>query len=160
MSAIAKEAKTGMGTIYNYYPTKEHLINDIYIDIKQKEESLFDHFSNEVPIKTQFEKHYTTTVMFFIDNPLYFSFMDQLHASPIITEESRQTGRKAVDCVRELLEVGKNDRIIKNISTKELMQFTGGAVFSFVRWYLADNTEGKQLSLTNQMKMLWDAIKE
>ena len=34
MSAIAKEANTGMGTIYNYFPTKEDLINSTYIYIK------------------------------------------------------------------------------------------------------------------------------
>jgi TetR/AcrR family transcriptional regulator, repressor of fatR-cypB operon len=33
MSAIAREANTGMGTIYNYYATKEELINAIYIFI-------------------------------------------------------------------------------------------------------------------------------
>ncbi|WP_316927874.1 TetR/AcrR family transcriptional regulator [Croceivirga radicis] len=36
MSAIGKAAKTGMGTIYNYFPNKEALINEIYTDIKKK----------------------------------------------------------------------------------------------------------------------------
>jgi len=35
MSAIAKAANTGMGTIYNYFTTKEELINSIYLYIKR-----------------------------------------------------------------------------------------------------------------------------
>ena len=55
MSAIAKEANTGMGTIYNYFPTKEDLINSTYIYIKQDElKSVAVPHVNE-PIKKQFE---------------------------------------------------------------------------------------------------------
>ena len=32
MSAIAKSAGTGMGTIYNYFPNKELLINEISLE--------------------------------------------------------------------------------------------------------------------------------
>ena len=37
MSAIAKEAGTGMGTIYNYFPNKEVLINSLYVSVKEAE---------------------------------------------------------------------------------------------------------------------------
>lgn len=160
MSAIAKDAGTGMGTIYNYYATKEILINEIYKEIKIKEESLFENFSNDLPIKTQFETYYRISLLFFLENPLYFQFMEQLHASPIITNESRKVGQKAIDCVLQLVESGKKDRIIKNIKTDELMQFVGGSIFSCIRWYLSETNENKQISLNNQLQMVWDAIKE
>lgn len=52
MSTIAKTAGTGMGTIYNCFPNKEILINEIYLSIKEKEKLVFIGFESEKPIKT------------------------------------------------------------------------------------------------------------
>ncbi len=159
MSAIAKEAGTGMGTIYNYFPKKEHLINEIYTEIKKKEASLLLDFSEDVPLKTQFETYYRSTVLFFLETPLYLKFMDQLHASPIITAESKAVGQNAVECILQLIEVGKKNRVIKPIRTNELMQFIGGSVLSYTRWHLAE-TASAPSSLDRQLQLVWDAIKE
>lgn len=159
MSAIAKAAGTGMGTIYNYFPNKELLINEIYIDIKLKEKSVFLDFNPVKPIKTQFENYLTSIIDFFIANPAYFKFMEQLQASPIITLESREEGSKSVAPVYQLLEQGQQARLIKNIEIDELLMFIGGSILAYLRWYF-NQTKPKTSSLKNQTKMLWDAIKE
>ena len=160
MSAIAKAANTGMGTIYNYFANKEALINAIYVDIKQQEEIVLSAFLSDQPIKTQFEKYYTSVVGFFLKNPLFFKFMEQLQASPIITNESREVGYKAVEPVMHLLEKGKEERIVKEIDTNELLLFIGGAMLSYLRWYFNQAQGEKNISLQNQLVMVWDAIKE
>lgn len=159
MSAIAKAAGTGMGTIYNYFPNKEVLINEIYVSIKEKEKSAYLDFKADKPIRTQFEDYFTSIIDFFIDNPTYFEFMEQLQASPIITRESREEAAKSVDTVRQLLIKGKEERIIKDIETDELFLFIGGAVLSYLRYYF-NQRETKKVSLKNQKQMVWDAIKE
>ncbi|GHC54210.1 TetR/AcrR family transcriptional regulator [Ulvibacter litoralis] len=159
MSAIAKAAGTGMGTIYNYFPNKEALINDIYVSIKEQEKSVFLDFDSDAAIKPQFENYFTSIIEFFIANPTYFKFMEQLQASPIITNESRDLGQQSVVPVFQLIEKGKKDQIIKNIEIDELLMFTGGAILSYLRWYF-NNLEAGKASLTNQINMVWDALKE
>lgn len=159
MSAIGKAAETGMGTIYNYFLNKDAIINEIYIDIKKQEKLLFENFESDKPIKTQFENYFTIVVTFFINNPNYFQFMEQLQASPIITENSKEQGRKSITPVFELLMLGKQQRIIKNIDIQEILMFIGGAILSYLRWYF-NQTEKNQASLKNQVSMVWDAIKE
>ncbi|QCX38976.1 TetR/AcrR family transcriptional regulator [Aureibaculum algae] len=159
MSAIAKAAGTGMGTIYNYFPNKEELINEIYINIKEKEKAVFLDFNLEKPLKTQFENYLTSIIDFFINNPEYFKFMEQLQASPIITKESRSKGEKSVAPVFQLLVKGKQERIIKNIELDEILMFIGGAILSYLRWYF-NQSQARPTSLTNQIQMVWDAIKE
>ena len=73
-------------------------------DIKKQEEACFASFSDNKPLKTQFENYYNAICQFFMNNPLYFRFMEQLSASPIITEESRQFGLQAVDALQILIE--------------------------------------------------------
>lgn len=159
MSAIAKEAQTGMGTIYNYFPTKETLINFIYTEIKQEEEKLFLAFNTQDSIKKQFFNYYTIGVNFFIDNPLYFKFMQHLNASPIITEESRMVGEKAIKNVCVLLEKGKQDDVIKDIETNVLLQFIGGTVLSYLQGNNRFQNHTSE-SIDNQLQLVWDAIKK
>ena len=33
---ISKEAGVATGTLFNYFPTKEHLINDLYFEVKEE----------------------------------------------------------------------------------------------------------------------------
>jgi len=159
MSAIAKNAGTGMGTIYNYFSNKDILINALYVSIKEQENSAFPDFDINRPIKTQFESYYKAIVLFFVENATYFQFMEQIRASPIITEESRNKGLEVVLPVYDLLNKGKEERIIKNIDTNELIQFIGGSVVSYLRWYHADG-ETNSKALQNQVGMVWDGIKE
>lgn len=85
--------------------------------------------------------------------------MEQLQASPIITDESRAVGEKSVAPVLNLLVKGKEERIIKNIEIDEMLIFIGGAILSYLRWYF-NQPEVKPVSLENQIRMVWDAIKE
>ena len=146
-------------TIYNYFPNKEVLINALYKKIKTEEKTIFTAFDSQKSLRQQYEEYYIGAVQFYIDNPLYFNFMEQLQASPMITEESKEVGYKAITFVLELIENGKKERILKNIETKELTQFIGGTIISYLRLHFQENKKNKP-SLTNQLKMVWDAIKE
>lgn len=84
--------------------------------------------------------------------------MEQLQASPIITDDSKKSGLTAVKSVYDLIEKGKLDGIIKDIDTTELIQFVGGAVFSFLRNNSTKVTITENLT-NNHIKMAWDGIK-
>ncbi len=159
MSEIAKAAGTGMGTIYNYFPNKDVLINEIYIGIKEQEETLFLEVNTSQPIKTQFENYLTVIIEFFINNPTYFNFLQQLDASPIITKENKEKGRKSVEIVAILLESGQEDRIIKNIDLSEILVFIGGGISSYLKRNLNESVNNRS-SLAQHIKMVWDGIKE
>ena len=159
VSAIAKAAGTGMGTIYNYFESKEVLINVIYTEIKAEEQQLLAQFDEQVPIKIQFERYYNSVIDFFIENPLYFQFMEQLHASPIITEESRAAGYQTITPMIHMLEKGQQERIIKSIAVDEILQYLGGTVFSYLRHYHQKPAIDKQSTLNNLLQMVWDGVK-
>ena len=159
MSQVAKAANTGMGTIYNYFPNKEVLINEIYATIKEQEENLFLEVRTDGPIKTRFESYMTRLIVFFMEHPSYFKFLQQLDASPIITEENKTNAKKPVEIVASLLKSGQEDRIIKSIETEQILVFIGGAISSYLKRNL-NTTKKKQTSLTDHINMVWDGIKE
>ncbi|MFK8104103.1 MAG: TetR/AcrR family transcriptional regulator [Saprospiraceae bacterium] len=157
MSAIAKEAGTGMGTIYNYFPNKEVLINALYVKIKEEEKHIFTNFDPTKPLKPQFAAYYHSAIQFFVDHPAYFQFMEQVQASPMITDASRAVGYEAIDTVLVLIEKGKADQVIKRIATQELLLFIGGTIVAYLRLHFRENAKSTT-ALNNQLKMVWDAI--
>lgn len=160
MSAIAKEANTGMGTIYNYFPTKEDLINAIYIYIKQDElKSVVGPYIQE-PIKKQFEHFYKAMITYMIANPTHFWFMEQFNSSPIIKEETRAEGIKVFAGHTAVITQGQAQGIIKPIELEELLQFLHGGIKGFIRWILLSGRPLTAELLDNQLRISWDAIKE
>lgn len=159
MSAIARAAGTGMGTIYNYFPTKEDLINEIYLYIKQDElKSVAVPMAHE-PLKKQFEHFYRTMIVYMISHPTHFWYMEQFNASPIIKVETRREGLHVFASHMAVIREGQEQGIIKPIDLEELLQFLHGGIKGFIRWVLVS---GKPLTpelLENQLRISWDAVK-
>ncbi len=160
MSAIAKAAGTGMGTIYNYFPTKESLINAIYLDIKEKEEALLSASNKKQTVKSLFTHYYTIVSNFYLEYPNYFIFIEQLKSSPMITLENKQRGYQAIQPVIDTLKRGQSEGVIKKISIDELLQFIAGSMLSHLAWIINNNKAKEDVKLSNQLRLIWDAIKK
>lgn len=161
MSAIAKVANTGMGTIYNYFATKEELINAIYLYIKRSQIHLVAKaLDADSSLKARFFRFYTAFINFYFKFPESFAFMDQFHSSPIITETTREAGQQDFLPVISLIQQGQNEGIIKKMELDALQHFLAGTLTTYVRWMQASGKENDQVLLDQQMRLVWDAIKE
>lgn len=160
MSAIAKAAGSGMGTIYNYFATKEELINAIYLHIKTSEitQTLKSLDSNS-SLKTRFLGFYISFINFYLKHPAGFAFMDQMQNSPIITEETKAQGMNAFAPVFELITQGQNEGIIKPVAMESIIYFLAGTINTFVRWILKADKNTQQQKIADQLTMVWDAVK-
>jgi AcrR family transcriptional regulator len=161
MSAIAKAANTGMGTIYNYFPTKEALINAIYLHVKGTEINLLGTALDETKsLKIRLFHFYTAFVEFYLKYPLSFAFMDQFQSSPIISEETKKEGKANFLPLFNLLKQGQKDGLIKEMELESLLQFLAGTITTFVRWVQDQPKSHREALLKQQWRMVWDAIKE
>ena len=158
MSAISKAANAGMGTIYNYFATKEDLINAIYLFIKKSEiEAIGMSVNPDDSLKVRFLGYYTSFIRFYLKYPEGFAFMDQMQNSPIIQPEIKVEGKAAFQPVFELIRQGKTEGILKDIDEESMLYFLAGTITSYVRKAINDRTDS---NLDQQLRMVWDAIKE
>ncbi|MES3016379.1 MAG: TetR/AcrR family transcriptional regulator [Bacteroidota bacterium] len=161
MSAIAKAANTGMGTIYNYFATKEELINAIYLYIKRSEIHLVAQaLEADISLKARFFSFYTSFINFYFKYPESFAFMDQFHSSPIITQATRDAGQADFMPVISLVEQGQKDGIIKSMELDPLLHFLAGTITTYVRWVKSSGGNNNQALMDQQLRLVWDAIKE
>jgi TetR/AcrR family transcriptional regulator, repressor of fatR-cypB operon len=161
MSAIAKAAGTGMGTIYNYFATKEELINAIYLHVKGSEiELILNSIDPNTSLKAKFLSYYTAFVNFYLKYPESFDFIDQMHNSPVIQPLTKEQGKAAFLPVIQLIQQGQDEGIIKKMELEALLHFLAGTITSYVRWMLSTNLKDQITNLDQQVRMVWDAIKE
>ncbi|WP_221393574.1 TetR/AcrR family transcriptional regulator [Dyadobacter sp. NIV53] len=159
MSAIAKEAGTGMGTIYNYFATKEELINEIYLFIKQQQLHHASLANQQDSVKLHFLQFSETFITFLLANPSYFYFIDQIKNSPILTSETRSQGSQVYQPFLEILSKGQQQGIIKNIDIEEIMHFLEGGLMGFMRWAISKGKSADKSIVVNHIQLAWDAVK-
>ena len=161
MSAIARAAGTGMGTIYNYFATKEDLINAIYLYVKQSEIALvMKSMDPGSSLKAQFMSFYTAFIHFYLKYPESFAFIDQMQNSPVIQAGTKEAGRAAFLPVVELIQRGQKDGIIKQMELEAILFFLAGTVTTYVRWSIGASKQHQKKQLELHLRMVWDAIKE
>ncbi|RQO30820.1 TetR family transcriptional regulator [Taibaiella sp. KBW10] len=160
MSAIAKAAGTGMGTIYNYFATKEELINAIYLYIKHSEIELVNKsLDHTASLKSRFFHYYTAFINFYLKYPESFAFMDQFQSSPVITACTKDAGKQGFVSVIALIQQGQEEGIIKQMELEALLIFLGGTVTTYVRWVIGIDVHKREPQQEQQMRLVWDAIK-
>ena len=91
MKWIAKEAKCGIGTMYNYFPSKDELISELYLEIKT---NLFNSIRKvldaNAPVKQQFVDTWLKAIDFAHSNPLEYRFLEIFSHSPKISKQATE----------------------------------------------------------------------
>ena len=156
MKWIAEEAECGIGTMYNYFKSKEELINVLYLETKTKLFSyiLAAHDAN-ASVKQQFVSAWLRSIDYSISNPLDARFLQIFSHSPKISEEITEKVGKLIYPLMEIYEKGIREGIIKNQNTLQLIIFTNGAITSSVNFNPDINDQCKK----DLVLMAWDAIK-
>src|SRR5262245_48125757 len=78
MDMIAKEAQVGMGTIYNYFPSKEVLVNELYRRLQcESAGASMQGYSESAPLREQFVRLLRNKFHFYLDNPETFQVLQQ-----------------------------------------------------------------------------------
>lgn len=159
MSLIAKEANTGMGTIYSYFPSKEDLINECYSYLRQKQQMSIRLLSNDAGVKHLIQSYCRNAIAYMMDNPTEYLFLKQFYFSPLLREDVRQKDQTFFTPIIRVVEQGQKEGYIKNIPSVELFYFALGGVRSFISYALLTNIHVSNEMIERQVALVWDTLK-
>lgn len=162
MSAIAKEANVGMGTIYNYFPTKENLIQALFLYLKEKQAQY---------VLLEIEKHRDSSVKMklmlvwnrIIDYYVHYTeeaiLLEQLTFLPNLDEAIQAQGREYFGEVFKIFAQGQQEEIVKKGSLQQLAYFAKGGLANNIKYFIANSIE-----ITPEIRQLilqcaWDAVR-
>jgi TetR/AcrR family transcriptional regulator, repressor of fatR-cypB operon len=160
MDMIAREARVGMGTIYNYFPGKEALVNELYRGLKQKVVAMvLTGYSPDAPIREQFFTMWRNMFNFYLRQPDVFQFLEQYSMSPIITPESKEFGWKLWETPIQVIEQGRRQQIVKDLPIDMLMLIANSPIYNLVREHIHGRIHLDKSKIEAAITACWDAIK-
>lgn len=161
VSQIAKKANVAVGTIYLYFPTKEDIINTLYIDIKTRlAQYILKNYSESKTIKESFLIILHNIVDYFVEHPKEFLFIEQYSSSPLITSDTKHEGIDIFMQVRDLFNKAQEDNLIKELPIEMLIMLTNGATLSLVKLCLFSDITIDEATLNKGIEAVWDTIKK
>jgi AcrR family transcriptional regulator len=161
MSLIAEEARAGMGTIYNYFKSKEELINALYLKLKEDEaEYMIKNHENGMTVRQSFFSFWTNILKYFITHPKEFQFLEQFYFSPLIDLQIRRQGALYFSELTKVYEEGQKQEILKKGDITQQIYFTHGSLASLAKFQILGDIELDDKSIKDSVTAAWDALKQ
>jgi AcrR family transcriptional regulator len=160
MQAVAKEADIATGTLYIYFNNKEDLVVNLFNEcIKRSAGIFFRNYNTKAPFKVGFHTIWSNILQHRLLHFEESTFLEQCFHSRFIDETTRNSAKKIFDPLRELLERGKKEQLIKNIDTFWLITFMVGYINEIVKRVIYFNKKLTSEILELNFKLCWDGIK-
>ncbi|MGB9929971.1 MAG: TetR/AcrR family transcriptional regulator [Methanosarcina sp.] len=140
---ISKEAGVATGTLFNYFPTKEDLINSLYIEVKgELSRSMGKGIEIESTFQDEMKKLWANLINWGLDNQEKFLFVGQFCSSPYITKFTREEVMKEYVFLHKLVNEG--------VKTGEIRDFPEGLIISM--FYQGSRTVVNLILDSNQLQ--------
>ena len=147
-SLIAKEAGIATGTLFNYFKTKDILINEIFMEIKlEQKESILKDLDDAKTSKMKLKKIWNNLIVWGIENPEERKFINYFSNSNFISDDTRTEMNKnykfLLDIFREIIKKKGME------NTNELMlilNFMGACIFTGKYFHITKEVYDKKIS--------------
>ncbi len=160
MSMIAKEAGVAAGTIYNYFPSKDVLINQLYAELKEKMgNALLRNQEGTGNLRERFFLLYRNLYAYFMENPEEFIFLEQYSNSPFISQTPANENLQFQPAVVEFLNGGIELGIFRDMETELMTSLLYGHVVAVAKLHLSGRLEINETRLEKAAQSCWDSIK-
>lgn len=138
VSQIAEEAGVAAGSIYRYFPSKETLLNQLYLELKhQVHQAMGEGLEPGLPFEAFYKRVWLNTCAYFIAHPDAFSFMEAYATSPFLTQETREAGLQALQVYVEAFLRARSEGLIQDLPLEVLFSFFHGPLASLAKKHLA-----------------------
>jgi len=160
---IAQQAAVSNGTLFNYYPTKQALLDGVYLSIKKE---VSTQVINQVAKET---KHIKDLILYLwqqyiswaMANLLKQQVASLLRASLAISDEVRTSVDEIFSFINIKLEEAQNKQIIRDMPTEFLCEIAVAQMLATVQHARANHFNQQQLSqlIQQSFDVYWNGIK-
>jgi TetR/AcrR family transcriptional regulator, repressor of fatR-cypB operon len=162
MSQIALRAQVGMGTIYNYFPSKEDLVFCLFSEIKAAmSRSVLADYDAAQPVVDRVVYLLGGMVRYGIEHPREFLLTNQLASVPFIQERAKGEGEVSAlfTALKQVLLDATQQHLLKPMPPGVTLALISGALNGLVETHMTQHIHLDQSTIEQAMMACWDAIK-
>jgi AcrR family transcriptional regulator len=134
MSMLASEANCGAGTIYNYFKSKDDLMEALFRKLKTDFITAImagDHAQE--PLQQRFMCMWKNAIRYFLEYPENAVFFQQFHSSPYFNQQSAEFALEAIRPLISIFENAMRNGIIRAVPQPVLESLTIDLATSLAR---------------------------
>lgn len=157
---ISKEAGVATGTLFNYFPTKEDLINSLYFEVKgQLSQSMGKEIEVQSTFQDKFRKIWSNLIKWGADNQEEFLFVGQFCSSPYISKFTREEVMKEYVFLHDLVNEGIKTGVIRDFSPELTIAMFYQASRTVVNLILdSDSSQDKNKFIEDGFQIIWKGL--
>ncbi len=157
---ISKEAGVATGTLFNYFPIKEYLINSLYFEVKgDLSHAMEKDIEAENTFPGKLRKIWSNLVKWGVDNQEEFLFVGQFCYSPYITKFTREEVMKEYVFFHDLVNEGVIMRKIRDFSVELTIAMFYQASRTVVNLILdSDSSLDENKVLEDGFQIIWRGL--
>lgn len=157
---ISQEAGVATGTLFNYFPTKEDLINSLYFEVKGRlSSSMGKEIETESIFQERVRRLWSNSINWGIDNQEEFLFVGQFCSSPYITKYTREEVMKEYIFLHNLVNEGIKTGEIKDFSPELTIAMFYQGSRAVVNLILNSNlSKDKNELIENGFQIIWRGL--
>ena len=156
MKRIAQKANCGIGTMYNYFESKEVLINELFKKLKSELFTyIFNDFDNSLNTKLKFDFVWTKVINYGLENPEKYRYMAIYSTNCKIPDSVKEESNNMNRQLYSIYEEGIQSGLIKNRNINAMIIFNNGAISNSI----IHNDALNESQIRDIVNMAWDAIK-
>ena len=161
MSIVAQEAELATGTIYTYFDSKNHLINELFRELKRgKMEAVMRNYDPSGPFYEEFERLWKNFLKAGIEQPERNLFISQYQWSDYLDEISRSVSKAAYQPLYDLLRQAQLAKIVKDIPVEVMAAHLVGGANEVAKLYFGQPVESAQAIIDQCFEMAWRSIRK
>lgn len=159
MSQIAKASGVATGTIYHHFKSKDEIIHALYIN-KRKEfgRVLEDSINPIFSFEEQFKAMWLAIYQYYINNPLVFSFTEQVSRTPIIEKELHEEGWRFYQPAIDFFSIGVKKKILRKLDPVLVVEMMHGNIVTLAHMVIADQKEISKSMIAQAISISWNGV--
>ena len=161
MSQIAQRAQVGMGTIYNYFPSKEDLVFCLFSEIKANMSlHVLEGYDATQPVVDRVVYLLNSLVRYGIQHPREFLLTNQLAEIPFIQQRAKSEKVPAlIVAFHQVMIDAQQQHLLKAMPLDVMSVLILGTTKALVEAHMRQQIHLDQATIEQAMSACWDAIK-
>jgi|GEM_PF-959064 len=165
-ASIAKHAKVATGTLFNYFASKEQLIDEVYLHIKaellHELRNSYAQLDDDAKVSQILENQWRSYVIWGIDNPVKHSLVQQLKLSDLVSDQAQQTGMQSFSAMFEMLQKILDSGELKTLDIESFAELFHAQLEAAIIIAKRKALSGKALTahVAFSYAIFWDGVKK
>jgi AcrR family transcriptional regulator len=157
---ISKEAGIDTGTLFDYFPTKEDLINSLGFEVKgQLSQSMGEQIEAKSTFQDKLRNIWSNLIKWGVGNQEEFLFVGQFCSSPDITKFIREEVMKEYVFLHDLVNQGIKTGVIRDFSAELTIAMFYQASRAVVNLILdSDSSQNENKFIGDGFQIIWEGL--